>query len=239
MTNPPLPQNQGPRSRGFTYALWGAALAGTLLLAACSSTPAPPAWQGDAKDSLERANAAFLEGNTRVALAEMTRVRRAISGTGRADWLAHAELAHCAARTASLVLGTCSAFDALRTDATRAQHAYADYLSAKTTPETLALLPAAQQPVAAQTSSDATALSGITNPLSRLVGAAVLLQKGQASPPVIELAIDTASQQGWRRPLLAWLGVQTQRAEQAGDGVEVDRLRRRMALVESSTQPAR
>lgn len=239
MTQTPALSNLRSSAHGFKHAAQGICLAGTLLLAACSSTPAPPAWQGDAKDALDRANAAYLEGNTRVALAEMTRVRRAISGTGRADWLAHAELAHCAARTASLVLDTCSAFDALRTDSTPAQHAYADYLGAKTAPETVALLPAAQQSVAAQTNGDATALSGITNPLSRLVGAAVLLQKGQAGPPVIELAIDTASQQGWRRPLLAWLGVQAQRAEQAGNGVEVDRLRRRMALVENNTQAAR
>ena len=34
----------------------------------------------------------------------------------------------------------------------------------------------------------------------------------------------------WRRPLLAWLGVQAQRAEQAGATDEAQRLRRRMAL---------
>jgi hypothetical protein len=31
--------------------------------------------------------------------------------------------------------------------------------------------------------------------------------------------------------LLAWLGVQARRAEQAGDAAEVQRLRRRIALV--------
>jgi len=43
-------------------------------------------------------------------------------------------------------------------------------------------------------------------------------------------AIDTASDQGWRRPLLAWLGVQAQRAEAAGDAQEEQRIRRRIAL---------
>ena len=167
----------------------------------------------------------------------MTRVRRSISGTGRADWLANAELAHCAARAASLVLEPCAAFEALRADATPAQIAYADYLQAQTkvgmSAATLALLPAAQQGIASQTNGDATALKGMQDPLSRLVGAAVWLQKGHASPAVIDLAIETASQQGWRRPLLAWLGVQLQRAEQADNRVELERLRRRMALVES------
>lgn len=207
-----------------------------LLLAACSSGPVAPVWQGDAKDALDRANAAYLEGDTRVALAEMTRVRRAISGTGRADWLANAELAHCAAQVASLVLEPCSAFEALRADATPAQIAYADYLKAHIKPDTpaatLALLPAAQQGIASQASGDAAALKTLADPLSRLLGAAVWLQKGQASPAVIDVAIETASQQGWRRPLLAWLGLQAQRAEQAGNTAELERLRRRMALVE-------
>jgi hypothetical protein len=47
-------------------------------------------------------------------------------------------------------------------------------------------------------------------------------------------AVDTASAQGWRRPLLAWLNVQLQRAEKAGDAQEADRLRRRLALVQET-----
>lgn len=215
-------------------------LLGSVLLSACSSTPAPPAWQGDAKDALDRANAAYLEGDSRVALAEMTRVRRAIASTGRADWLAQAELAHCAARVASLVLEPCAAFEALRADATPAQIAYADYMRALikggSPAATVALLPAAQQSFATQTQADATALKNIADPLSRLLGAAVWLQKGQASPAVIGVALDTASQQGWRRPLLAWLGLQAQRAEEAGDSVELERLRRRMTLAEGRTR---
>jgi hypothetical protein len=52
---------------------------------------------------------------------------------------------------------------------------------------------------------------------------------------VIVQAIGTASSQGWRRPLLAWLGVQAQRAEQAGDAEEAARLRRRIAITEGRT----
>ena len=43
--------------------------------------------------------------------------------------------------------------------------------------------------------------------IERLVAAGVLLQTGRADPGVIAQAVDTASAQGWRRPLLAWLGV--------------------------------
>lgn len=236
MTHTLQPQNSRSLSGGLTHTLLGLSLVVVLLLGACSSGPVAPVWKGDAKDALDRANAAYLEGDSRVAKAEMTRVRRAISGTGRSDWLATAELAHCAAHVASLVLEPCSAFEALRADATPTQVAYADYLkaqiSAGTSAATLALLPAAQQGIATQANGDAAALKRMPDPLSRLLGAAVWLQKGQASPAVIDLAIETASQQGWRRPLLAWLGVQALRAEQAGNTAEVDRLRRRIALAE-------
>jgi hypothetical protein len=57
-----------------------------------------------------------------------------------------------------------------------------------------------------------------------------LLRAGRASPPVLAGAVEAASAQGWRRPLLAWLGVQAQRAEQAGDAQEAARLHRRIAL---------
>jgi hypothetical protein len=59
----------------------------------------------------------------------------------------------------------------------------------------------------------------------------VELRKGAIAPEGIASAVDIASAQGWRRPLLAWLGVQLKRAEQAGDSETAARLRRRMDLV--------
>ena len=78
------------------------------------------------------------------------------------------------------------------------------------------------------------ALAGVADPLSRLVAAGVLFQKGLATPQVVVLAIDTASAQGWRRPLLAWLGVAARQADAAGAKEEAARIRRRMDLVTAS-----
>jgi hypothetical protein len=203
-----------------------------VLLAACAGGPAPPAWQADAKGALERATAAWLGGDTRVHEAEMARARRALSATGRADLLARAELMRCAARVASLVFEPCERFEALRADAAAGERAYADYLAARPlSREGIALLPAAQQ-IAAGGAATPAAVQGIDDPLSRLIALALLLQAGQASPALIDAAVDTASAQGWRRPLLAWLGVQALRAEKAGDAAEAQRLRRRIAVVE-------
>ena len=199
----------------------------TILLVSACSSPKPPNWQVEAKGSMERSTAAYLEGNSRVEAAELQRARSQLSSTGRPDLLATAELLHCATRVASLVFEPCAGFESLRRDANPAQLAYADYLRGQIQAPAIALLPRAQRGTAA---GDANTLAGTVDPLSVLVAAGVLLQTGKAGPAVIIQAIDTASSQGWRRPLLAWLGLQAERAELAGDVEEADRLRRRIAI---------
>jgi hypothetical protein len=211
-------------------------VAAAALLAACSSGPRAPDWQLEAKGSMDRSVTAYMEGNSRVEMVELERARGQLTRSGRADLLATAELLHCATRVASLVLDEpCSGFEKLRPDATEAQRAYADYLKGQVQPQAVALLPETQRGAAA---GNAGALAGIADPLSRLVAAGVLLQNGKADPAVIGQAVATASAQGWRRPLLAWLGVELRLAEQGGTTAEADRLRRRIALTQSAPAPA-
>jgi hypothetical protein len=214
-----------------------ALLAAAGLLAACSSGPRAPDWQLEAKGSMDRSVAAYMEGNSRVEMAELERARGQLTRSGRADLLATAELLHCATRVASLVLDEpCTGFDKLRADATEAQRAYADYLKGRVQPQAIALLPEPQRAAAA---GNAGAVAGITDPMSKLVAAGVLLQTGKADPVVITQAIDTASAQGWRRPLLAWLGVELRRVEQGGNTAEADRLRRRIELTQNTPAPVK
>lgn len=207
-----------------------------LLLAAaqtaCSNAPRTPDWQIDAKGALDRTIAAYLTGNTRVEQAEMARARQQLASTGRADLAASAELRYCAARIASLVWEACAGFEALRQDATPGQRAYADYLRGQVSSTTIPLLPPPQRTAASRADTDGSALQGMEDPLSLLVAAGVLLQSGKANPAIIEQAVTAASDQGWRRPLLAWLGVQLQRARQAGQTEEVARISRRIELVQ-------
>ncbi len=204
-------------------------VAAGLVLAACSSGPKPADWELEAKTASERAIGAYMEGNTRVEAVEFGRALSEVASTGRVDLTARVELLRCASRTASLVLEPCAGFERLRADAPAAERAYADYLAGRLQPQDLALLPASQRAAAG---GDAAAVKAMADPLSQLVAAAVLFQRGQASPAVLQQAVDTSSAQGWRRPLLAWLGVQAQLAEKAGDAEQAARLRRRMALVE-------
>jgi outer membrane murein-binding lipoprotein Lpp len=202
-----------------------------LLLAGCSSTPAAPDWQVAARAALDRAVAADLAGDTRAAAADYALAQRELARTGRADQVALAELTRCAVRVASVDFGPCSGFEPLRIDATAAERAYADFLAGKQSPAVADLLPPPHRALAAGNAApDVTALKAIDDPLSRLVAIGVLFQQGRASRDVIALAVDTASGQGWRRPLLGWLGVELKLAEQAGDLAAAERLRRRIGI---------
>jgi hypothetical protein len=213
-----------------------AALCVAELLSACSNNPPVPDWKANAQSALERGSSAYLEGRTAVAEREFASARAEIARTGRPDLLARAELMRCAAQAASLSFEPCSGFEALRADAQPPELAYAAYLAGRSTATDLQQLPAHHRAVAASTASEAaaaSALQAMPDALSRQIGAAVLLQTGRANPAVIALAIDNASAQGWRRPLLAWLKVQAQRAQAAGDAAALDAVRRRITLVES------
>jgi len=218
------------------------------LLAGCASGPPPPDWQQGARSALDLAVAAELRGDSRIATLEFDRARTQISRTGRPDLLARAELLRCAALAASLQLDPCDAFERLRADAAPPERAYADHLAGRLAPAQAALLPPVQQAVAVAVGSTSAAsgatgdaaaaalLQGLADPLSRLVGAAVLLRAGRAGPAAIAVAVDTASGQGWRKPLLAWLGLQQQRAVQAGDVAVAAALQRRIDLAGGSAR---
>lgn len=209
-------------------------LSAALFLGGCASGPAVPDWKMNAGSAMERAISAYMSGNDRIEIQEFARARSAMASTGQVALVARAELIRCASRVASLVLDDCTGFEKLGQDAAAPERAYARYLAGNAQPQDIALLPPQQQRVLQAVPDPAAAIAGISDPLSRLVAAGVLLRSGRADPAVLTLAVDTASAQGWRRPLLAWLGVQAMRAEQAGAAPEAQRLRRRMDLVQQS-----
>ena len=227
-------------TRARTCLLWlGRGVLPLVLLAGCSSTPVPPEWQANAFASLKNYSSAYLNGNNRLADFEWDRTRAELARTARPDLRALAELTRCATRVASLELDHCAAYQPWAQDATAAQRAYAAFLDGQWSGLDPALLPAHYRPLLGiapqgapvpQPANAKSALSAIEDPLARLVGAGVLLQTGALTPADIAVATDTASAQGWRRPLLAWLGVQLQRARDGGDLNAVAALERRIEL---------
>ena len=203
-----------------------------MALSACASGPKPADWQLESRGAMERAVNAYLEGNSRVEATEMARARLEISSTGRVDLLARAELLSCASRVASLVFEACAGFEKLRQDAPLAERAYADYLAGKLRPQDVNLLPKEQQ-ISAQAAILLAhpAIESIADPLARLVAAGTALQAGGVSLVLAQAAVDAASSQGWRRPLLAWLGVQLRLFDASGNSLEAARVQRRIALI--------
>ena len=175
--------------------------------AGCSSAPLPLDWQQNSSDALQSFQRLYLSGDTAGAEFEFKNARTELTATGRADLVARAELVRCAAQVASLVFEPCKGFEALSKDAGAEERAYAAYLEGR----------------GPHSAND--------EPFSRLVAYGVQMRSANIDPQGIANAVEISSKQGWRRPLLAWLGVQLKRAEQAGDSETAARLKRRIELV--------
>lgn len=208
----------------------------TVLLAGCAGGPPPPDWKLDAHGGLENHAQRFLEGDSRLADMHFARARSEIARTGRLDLAARAELYRCGVRAAALDFSPCTAFDTLRPHATPEDLAYAAFLEGRWQDMNRKLLPAAYAgiPGAGEEAARLAALGAIQDPLSRLIAAGVLFRRGELPPAGLAEAARTSSDQGWRRPLLAWLRVLRGRAEAAGDSQALATLEQRIRLVESS-----
>jgi len=208
--------------------------AAALLIACAGCAVAPaPAWQADTRDALDAFTAAYLAGNSRTADRYFRDARSSIGGTGRPDLVARVDLYRCAIGTAALDYEACTAADANQGDLAESDRAYAGFLAGKPAPADVGKLPDQYQSVAGAKDDGARlkALRDIDEPVSRLVAAGALFRAQQLSPDGLAVAVDTASDQGWRRPLAAYLNVQLKLAEQGGDAAAVAALRKRIDLV--------
>lgn len=217
-----------------------------LLFSGCASTPPPPEWQSQAFAALNRYASAYLSGNSRVADLEFERAQAEIARTGRPDLMARIELLRCATQVASLVLDPCTGYSALALDAPPDEQTYASFISGKWTSLDATRLPHQYQELVRQTQAHArqdaspapmttapsqSKLGQIQDPLARLVAAGSLVQREPLTATDIDLAVETASSQGWRRPLLAWLGVQLKHRQTVGAADAAAGIQRRIDLL--------
>lgn len=206
-----------------------------LALAACAGSPPPPDWKMNAQAGLESFQKHYLDGNAKLAELNYAKARAEAARTGRPDLIARVELARCGIRAAALEFDDCPGYQAVKDGAAPAEQAYAEFLAGRWQGLDAKQLPAHYGPVL-KAGGEAN-LAEVKDPAARLIAAAVLLQTGRITPAGIAGAVDTASERGWRRPLLAWLGVELKRAEAAGDRDAAARIQRRIDLVASSARP--
>jgi hypothetical protein len=200
-------------------------------LVACATQPAPE-WQVNAHSALQRATRAYLEGADRVADAEWYTAHNELTRTAQLPHVFRGALIRCAVEQSALQAHACTPVAADQQQAVAADVAYTRYLAAMATPVDVPLLPIAHQAVAsALLTGTVIDLSEIDDPLSRLVAASVVLQKQGPHAALLQTAIDTASAQGWRKPLLAWLKVQAQHARQQGNMALAQTAEQRIAVL--------
>jgi hypothetical protein len=207
------------------------AVAAVALMTACAAQPTPE-WQANAHGALQRASRAFLEGAERVADAEWRTAQSELARTAQPHLVFRGALMRCAVEQSALQVHACTPDIASLRHAADADAAYTRYLAAAHLPADVPLLPEAHQAVAsALLAGIAPNLLAVSEPLSRLVAASVVLQKQGVDAALLQTAVDTASAQGWRKPLLAWLRLQLLHAQQQGDTALAQKAEHRMAVL--------
>ncbi|MFN3958176.1 MAG: hypothetical protein ACK4Q6_11775 [Tepidimonas ignava] len=230
---------------------WGGAALAAALLVGCAAQPPVPGWRLDLRQAVEQGTLAYLQGHDRVASVHAQRAQQAAAQSAQATALARQALAHCAAQLAALQGQGCAAAAPYLADATAAEQTYAAWLAgwparpwegpgrpdAATLPSAArALAQAWPAPPAADL---ARWLGALDDPLTRLVVGGWLWHAVGLDGAAVAVLVDTASGQGWRRPLAAWLAVQQRLAERAGDTATAALAQRRLDwLLHPAVAPA-
>lgn len=217
-------------------------LAGLVMLTACSGGPPPPDWKTDAADLIERYQKHALLGENTLAERYFQQAVGATGGAGRVAETARLWLVRCATRRAMLVDDACAEYAELAgSPPNAADHTYYRFLTLRWEALDVALLPGQHRDlVRAPAAKRSEALGRIDDPLARLLDASLLVMRQEADAATLTLAAETASERGWRQPLLTYLKLQQQQAAARGDPTELDRLSRRIRLIEQSfTTPHR
>jgi len=209
------------------------AIVAAALLSACAGGAQPPNWQSQSHAALERFRQQYLEGDTRKAERSFAESKAALASTGKPELAARLELVRCALGTAALDVEACLGFESVKDDATVADQAYGDFVSGRLDERDTPKLPSQYRAVASARDDVARnkAMQQIADPVSRLVAAGALFRLAQLSPDGLSAAIETASEQGYRRPLLAYLNVQARLAQSAGDTAALQSIQKRIELV--------
>jgi len=218
------------------------ALASLLMFTACGSGgPPPPDWKTDSADLIERYQKHALLGENTLAERYFQQAVDATGGAGRVTETARLWLVRCATRRAMLIDDACAEYAELAVVAPNAaDQAYFQFVTLRWEGLDVAQLPAQHRDlVRAQAGKRLETLSRISDPLARLLDASLLVMRQEADAATLTLATETASEQGWRQPLLTYLKLQLEQATARGNIPEQTRLSRRIQLVEQSLLPTR
>lgn len=204
-----------------------------LILAGCANNAPSKDWSNNTYANQQLAMKYLLSGDQKKSQAVIAQLRKDLASTAKVDLAAKIELSLCATEQAYLVMPPCENFEKLKIDANPQDLAYAQFLTGQWQNLPTQLLPEQYQTLV-QHSQPESQLAQMTSPLSRLIAGSVLLQRNQLSPNGLELMVVTASNEGWRRPLLAWLSVQLNVFERQQQTEQALQIKRRIQMLEQT-----
>lgn len=219
-------------------------LASVAILTACGSGGPPvPDWKSDSVDFIERYKKHALIGENLLAERYFHKALRATAGAGRVRETGRLWLVRCATRRASLLDDNCSEYAELaNVETTEEDRAYYQFLTLNWNSLNARNLPAQYAGlINADPTRIHTQVAAIADPLSRLLAASLVTLKGQADRATLIVAMETASAQGWRQPLLTYLRLLEKSASARGAVSEQQEYALRIRLIEEAlrTPPAR
>jgi hypothetical protein len=180
-------------------------------LTGCSTSPPAPDWTLKGYNRLEDFKKYYLEGKTAIAELNFNRAVDEIKKSGDLDLLERVYLIHMAMEVALLEKAQDQAF--LKVDAVEPNTANRNFHAFLTGPPNLvqeSLLPepyrALIKPLTQGKTKDlAGVLASISDPASRLIAAGVCIAQGRIDEALLKTAVETASQQGWKKALLVYM----------------------------------
>lgn len=208
-----------------------------LLLAGCGAKPAP-VWIAAGHKQLETFKQDFLTGREppiteihfRKAVAE-------IKKGGDADLLGKAWLTRMALQVA--VREELEEGEYLKTEAAEAVPAnrnFYRFLKGDAATVDVSLLPEPYRPFwmafrSGDAAKAAVAIAAIEDPLPRLIAAGLAVSHRLENDAILQITVETASQNGWKRALFAWLERLQSSHEAAGDAAKASAIRARIDMM--------
>lgn len=208
-----------------------------LLLASCSAKPAP-VWFAAGHKQLETFKQDFLIGREpSITEFHFRKAVEELKKGGDADLLGKAWLTRMALQIAALA--EMEAGNYLKIEAGQpipANRNFYLFLRGDAAAVDVSLLPESYRPFwrafrNGDSAKTAITIAAIEDPLSRMIAAGLAIRHGLGNGAILQTAVETASRNGWKRALLAWLERLKSFHEVAGDAAKASAIRSRIDMM--------
>ena len=182
-----------------------------IILGGCGSKPVPD-WKNVSFNHMKHFKRCFLSGEERKADIFFDKAIDEIKKSGKLDILAKAYLTKCALRAAMLEEIECCEFITIeKVKSNRENENYYSFLTGNLDSVDRQILPPRYRNFLTALKNSKIdkindEISGIEDPLSRLIATGISVKNNQYNEYTLKIALSVASNNGWKKPLLIYLG---------------------------------